>query len=150
MRVCSYRYMAHSTPRRPGARDHTHPAHRALPALLVTLALAASVVLAGCTTDRDDDADRNVELAYEGEEDGSHTDTADCNDDGLLTSTGILEDGNITITVTDGAGDTIYDQTLNGTLTGDSEGLNGEPGEWTVEVERSDGFDGQYIVNLGC
>lgn len=121
--------------------------------ILATLALAA--LLAGCANDAGVDADA-AHLEFEGQDSGSHSDTADCDDDATLTGTGNIEDGTIEVSVTDGSGSSQFRRTYDSGVDVEGERFDGASGEWRLTVMRAgddlvgDQFSGQYAFTLAC
>ena len=122
--------------------------------LLLSAALAA--LLAGCADDTDLDSHGAAEVSYEGNDIGSHDDSADCDDDATLVGTGSIDEGSITVTVTDGKGAEQFSETYDGDLDGETERMDGAEGDWTLSVTRLGSalvggeFDGQYTFTLSC
>lgn len=122
--------------------------------LLLSACLAA--LLAGCADDSSTNSHGSASLSYNGNEVGSHDDSADCDDDGTLVGTGSIDDGSIHVTVTDGKGAEQFSETYDGDLDGDAEHMDGGSGEWTLTVTRTGDalvggdFDGSYTFTLTC
>jgi hypothetical protein len=109
-------------------------------------------LLAGCVGD----SGENARLHYKGDGVGTDEDSAKCDSDGTLSSTGDVESGQVEITVTDGDGKGIYAKTFDGGMNVDGEALDGAKGEWTLRATRTSdtilggGFNGSYSVLMTC
>ena len=120
---------------------------------LILLALAA--LLAGCADDADLDSEAAT-LDFEGQDSGTHSDTAECDEDATLAGTGTIEDGSIEVTVMDGSGTEQFSKTYDGGVDAEGERMEGSSGSWTLTVVRSgddlvgDEFNGQYSFTLTC
>lgn len=62
-----------------------------------------------------------------------------------LRATGVVETGNATLTIVDGANKTVLQQTLTGNTT---QGLQGTPGNWTFTLQLA-GFAGNLTIEVG-
>ena len=95
-------------------------------------------------------------LSYEGQQSGAHQETAECDEDGRITGSGNVEDGTLSVTVTDGSGEKLWSKEFDGAVNFDSAPLSGASGDWTIKAERSgndlagDEFNGEYTFNLSC
>ncbi|HET6399607.1 MAG TPA: hypothetical protein VFH47_08660, partial [Candidatus Thermoplasmatota archaeon] len=124
----------------------------AIKALLLG-SLFAAALLAGCADSGDDNDQRlnTANLAYEGERSGTHRSTINCDRDGQLNGGGTIDEGGVTVKVMDGAGNTVYAKSFNDAVEVETEGVSGQPGEWTVEATREgQRFDGAYDFALAC
>lgn len=127
---------------------HRNPTHRhALAALVVTSAL----LLAGCAG-----LTAEASIDYDGDQNGSHSDRADCDADGSITGSGDVTDGSVQVTVTDSEGNAVFTRTFSGPFELDKTSLDGHSGTWTLEADRSgddlagDEFHGEYEFHLDC
>lgn len=116
---------------------------------LVSALVVGAAALSGCFGD-DGRVAANAEVSFSGSEPGTDQDSADCDSDGRLNFVGNLNEGQITVSVRDGANKETFHQTFTGNLEGETEGVNGEAGRWTLQVDRSADFDGSYTVSLTC
>lgn len=118
--------------------------------LLAGLGLLA--LLAGCVGDSGEAA----KLSFEGGDSGTHDDSAKCDDDATLVGTGSIDDGTVTVTVTDGSGDEKFTREFDAGIDLSGERLEGSSGTWTLSATRmaddlvGDGFQGSYTFNLSC
>ena len=118
--------------------------------ILASLALVA--FLAGCVGDSGGAA----KLSYEGGDSGTHDDEAKCDDDATLVGTGTIDDGTVSVTVTDGSGAEKFSRTFDAGIDLSGERLEGDDGTWTLSAMRmpdellGDGFQGSYTFNLSC
>jgi hypothetical protein len=116
------------------------------------LAAGLVLLLAGCTAGTGD----LTELSYEGRDSGSHQERADCDDSATLAGTGNVEDGTLTVRVTDGSGEEAFSRSFDGGIDLEGERLQGASGTWTMTATRSgddlvgDEFNGQYTFGLTC
>ena len=118
--------------------------------LLALVAGLMAMLLAGCTAGSGADAS----VAFDGEGNGIDSDTADCNDDGTISGTGSITDGEVTVRVMNGANE-IFQETYSGDIALDARALDGESGDWMIEATRSgdellDSFNGEYTFRLDC
>lgn len=122
----------------------------------IILAMLTFVTLAGCMGDGGGAKVAAVNLEYDGSGSGDHEEKLNCDADGQVTGSGNVEDGRLTVTVRDGEGETIFDQTYDGEINFDSESVSGNEGEWTLRAERmaddvlGDDFQGNYSFTLAC
>lgn len=120
-------------------------------ALLIAAALA--LLFAGCM---DNKLAGGTTLSYDGNQSGTHKETEDCDEDGRVTGSGNVEDGQLHVRVMDGSGDELWSKTFDGAVDFDSTSLNGASGAWTISADRSgndlagDEFNGEYTFNLSC
>lgn len=135
---------------------HAPLAARVVPMRTVLILLGAAALLAGCADDADVDAG-GASLEFNGEDSGTHSDTAEgCDDGGTLTGSGNIDDGSIQVTVTDGSGDEVFSRTYDDGVEAEGERLQGASGDWRLTVARSgddlvgDPFRGQYAFTLAC
>lgn len=116
------------------------------------LAGLALLLLAGCVGDSGGAA----KLSFEGSDSGSHDDTVKCDDDATLVGTGTIDDGSVTVRVTDGSGAEKFSRTFDEDVDVTGEGLDGASGTWTLSATRAgddllgDPFNGSYTFNLSC
>lgn len=135
---------------------HAGQAAKVVPMRMVLILLGAAALLAGCADDADVDAG-GASLEFNGEDSGTHSDTAEgCDDEGTLAGSGNIDDGSILVTVTDGSGDEVFSKTYDGGIDGEGERLQGASGDWKLTVARSgddlvgDPFRGRYTFTLTC
>lgn len=118
--------------------------------LLAGLGLVA--LLAGCVGDSGEAA----KLSFDGSDSGTHDDSAECDDDATLVGTGTVDDGTLTITVSDGSGTETFSREFDAGIDLSGERLDGSSGTWTLTATRmpddlvGDGFQGTYTFNLSC
>lgn len=126
---------------------------------IIFLVATLLTALSGCTVSNGPDGQAGSSegaLAYNGASEGSHSSQPfDCDGTGKVSLTYNLGSGSIDVTVTDGAGTTVWSKTFSNTgQGGDSESITGTEGAWVVKVTRSSGtfggFSGQYAVNVDC
>lgn len=116
------------------------------------LAGMALLGLAGCIGD----SGGSAKVAFDGSGSGSHSDRTDCDDDGTLLGNGQVDQGQVTIRVTDGDGRELFARTLDGGFNVESERLSGASGKWTLTATRmADGllqeeFSGDYVFRMTC
>ena len=84
---------------------------------------------AGCMGNGSDLGVEGASVKYEGQESGEHEDKAKCDEDGRVTGSGKVEDGTLTVTLTDGSGDEIWTKEYKGDIDFGSESVNGASGE---------------------
>jgi hypothetical protein len=120
--------------------------------LLVLLAsLATAAMVSGCTA-----AGAAASVVFDGKGNGVNDDSAKCRDKGTLTGSGHVDDGQVTVRVTDGDGHELLSKTYqSGDIPVDAKGLAGNTGTWTVEATRSGSdlfsdFNGHYTFRLDC
>ena len=125
-------------------RPHAFPV---LPAILVL-----PFLLAGCVGD----SGGKAHLGFDGTGNGQESDTTECDDDGTVVGTGQVDEGRLTIRVTDDGNRELYEQEFDGGLNVDSERVRGDGGTWRLEVVRAPDailgaeFAGEYDVTLSC
>lgn len=116
------------------------------PTLLV---LSLALLLAGCTDGGDQDDDADLSSASVSEEDTQ--DTADCADgDATIAGAGSVDEGTMTVTVMDGAGNEVWSETYDDAFELEGETVDGGSGTWTIEAEPGDAFDGTFGLTLTC
>ena len=121
--------------------------------MLAALAGAAMLALAGCAGNA---LTAEAKLNYDGNENGSHSDKADCDADGSLAASGQVRDGSVRVTVTDGEGNQVYSESFDGAIDVSGARLDGDSGTWTLRAVRSgddlvgDQFSGDYDFYLDC
>jgi hypothetical protein len=115
-------------------------------------ALLPILLLAGCIGD----SGGTAEVSFDGTGNGSHEDSAKCNDDGTLVSNGQVDEGQVDVRVTDGDGRTVFSQEFDGGANLDAKSIEGASGTWTVHATRSadmilgSPFSGDYTFRLTC
>ena len=98
----------------------------------------------------------DLEIPFDGSGTGEDEKSGDCDSDAQLSATGDIDDGQLHVTVTDGSGDTVFDETYGPDDEFTSKGVNGNEGRWTLRVERmrddvlGDDFKGNYVISLNC
>lgn len=111
--------------------------------LLLACLAVATLVLSGCMGNA-------VTVSGQGYTSGSKTKTLDCGTSGTLAS-GNQGTGKLTVTVTDGDGQTIYSNGDFGAgQSGQAQKLSGTPGTWTLRVSAGFGYAGQWGITLTC
>jgi len=124
--------------------------------LLILPLLVLSVVAAGCTNAGRQRGVKSMTLDFSGEGSGEHEKTESCDTDGQLSGDGNIDDGTLHVTLEDGDGNVVFDQTYNGDIKFTSTSVTGHDGTWTLRGERSrddvlgDDFKGHYTFNLVC
>ena len=109
------------------------------------------VALSGCTGDGG-----SSNLSYDGKANGSHSDTAGCDDQGTIQGSGNIPDGAVLITLKDSAGKQLFQQTFKDSFTLDKRTVSGASGTWSIEARRSgddlvgDSFSGKYDFTVDC
>lgn len=141
---------------------------------LVAIVVAAALALAGCTnraeSGTDDQTDPNLgddttrtsgtdttsqappaSLSFEGTGDETDSATIDCpTGNAILRASGDAT-GTMNLMVSDASGNVIWGEIVSdGDLSYGPAPIDGQAGEWTLEVERSNGFDGHYAATLRC
>ncbi|HET6398972.1 MAG TPA: hypothetical protein VFH47_05405 [Candidatus Thermoplasmatota archaeon] len=114
-------------------------------------AISASllVALAGC-------AGAAANLSYNGSANGTHSETADCDDAGTIKGSGHVRDGSVLITLKDAAGKQLFQQSFKGEFKLDAKAVSGSSGTWTLSAQRNgddllgDAFSGKYGFNVDC
>ena len=117
--------------------------------LLVLVAGLVAMLMAGCTSKGAD-----ASVSFDGEGNGVDSDTADCEDNGTISGTGSVQDGEVTVRVMNGA-EEVYEETFTGEIGIDAEAIDGDSGEWMIEATRSgdellSDFNGEYTFRLDC
>lgn len=117
--------------------------------------LTAAMTLAGCAGGGGT-LGSDASLTFDGTGGGSHDDSADCGDEGTITGDGNIQDGTVSVVVTDGGGDQVFEQEYEGEFTIEPETVNGASGTWQIEATRGgeglagDEFQGEYTFRLDC
>lgn len=129
--------------------------------------LCASIMISGCvdfngTMGQSGSYDtgygngKQVGMAGNGQMTGSDSKSLDCGDQAQI-STAINGQGQIEVTVTDGAGKEVYSKSFNGQgQSGETVERSGTAGEWTIKVQFGtaglgfNGYQGQYAIYLRC
>lgn len=121
----------------------------------IALLLTAVMALAGCAGGGGT-LGSDASLTFDGSGSGSHSEEADCNDEGTLTGDGNVSDGRLEVTVSDGGGDEVFSQSFEGEFTLEPKQMNGASGSWEITADRSgddlagDEFQGKYTFRLDC
>ena len=118
-----------------------------------TYFISAGIVLAlaGCTGSGGD-----ANLSYDGAADGTHSETAACDDQGTIKGSGNVLDGTVLITLRDSAGKQLFQQAFQDSFTLDSQTVSGASGTWKIDAQRSgddlvgDSFSGKYDFRVNC
>ena len=111
-----------------------------------------AVILAGCVGD----SGNKASVSFDGEGNGSHDDSTDCDSDGTVFANGEVDEGQVHLQVTDGDGTELYNEEFDGGINVDSEGLDGASGDWTISAVRTSDavlgspFNGDYTFRLAC
>jgi hypothetical protein len=122
---------------------------------LMALPLAL-VALAGCAGNTRELEVHTTSLSYDGNETGDHEKTGDCDQDGLFSGSGNIEDGRVHVELVDGKDNTVYDRTFDSDFSFASDAVAGQDGRWTVKADRQgndlvgDQFKGSYSFTLTC
>ncbi|HET6399040.1 MAG TPA: hypothetical protein VFH47_05750 [Candidatus Thermoplasmatota archaeon] len=104
----------------------------------------AGALLAGCV------APSTATLSGQGYQSGTQSRSIECGSRAYVT-VGTQGTGPFAVTVTDGAGRVVYEESSTSAgQGGQSQELRGEKGTWTVQVSTGVGYAGQYAVTLGC
>lgn len=123
--------------------------------IVLLMILLASLLISGCVDDSEstDPADSASEatLEYEGSQSGVENESAQCSDgDATLNGGGTIDDGTVTVTVSDGAGSEVFRRVYDDRWEFEGETLEGSGGDWTLSATRSTGFDGGYSFVMLC
>ena len=115
------------------------------------LCAAAVLALSGCAG-----VGSESTLKYDGNANGTHSETPGCDDQGKIKGSGHVPDGNVLVTLKDSNGKQLFQQTFNGDFTLDEETVSGASGTWNLQAQRSgddlagDAFSGDYAFHLNC
>jgi len=110
--------------------------------VLVAAAVAA-LVLSGCMGNA-------VTVSGQGYTSGTKTKSIDCGSTGHVAA-GNQGTGKLSVTVTDGKGDTIFREGDFGAgQSGKAQELHGAAGTWTLKVSAGFGYVGQWGITLSC
>lgn len=119
---------------------------------ILTIALVGTaLVLAGCT-----DVGAQADLNYNGQENGSHSQSVQCSDAGTIKGSGSITDGEVLITLQDADGKQLLQRTFSGDFTLDETRVSGSSGSWSFQAQRTsdstlgDEFSGSYAFSLSC
>lgn len=119
---------------------------------ILTIALVGSAfALAGCTA-----SGAQADLQYNGEEDGAHSESVECDDSGSIKGSGSIPDGEVLIILKDSAGKQLLQQTFKGDFTLDETKVSGAAGSWSFQAQRTsddligDTFSGNYAFHVSC
>jgi hypothetical protein len=117
------------------------------------LASALALLLSGCVGD----SGGSASVSFDGQGNGSHSDSTDCDSDGTLVASGQVDSGQVNVRVTDGDGQTVFDRQFDGGANLEAEALDGASGEWQITAIRSadtvlvgQAFSGDYSFRLSC
>ena len=121
--------------------------------ITTTIIITAGILvgLSGCTG-----SGAASSLTYEGKANGSHSDTAACDDQGTIKGSGAIPDGSVLVTLKDADGKQLFQQSFKGTFTLATKTVSGASGTWTIDAQRSgddllgDAFSGKYTFNVAC
>lgn len=129
---------------------------RSYPPSIFALLLVAFVALSGCQGKVGSiGAEASLDWPMGGGN-GSHSETADCDDEGRLTGSGTVHDGVVFVKVTDSDGSAVYERDFDGSIGFSNQILKGDSGSWKIEATRSgndlagDEFHGEYAFHLNC
>ncbi|HUR69426.1 MAG TPA: hypothetical protein VM370_09285 [Candidatus Thermoplasmatota archaeon] len=120
------------------------------------IALVCVTLLAGCIGAKGEVETKSINLAYDGDQSGSHQITGACDSEGTLTGSGKITDGSVRVQVFDGSGNSRFDKTYTTDFTLASQEISGASGTWKITGERSgddlvgDQFQGSYTVTQRC
>lgn len=112
-------------------------------ALGLALLTTAALLLSGCM------GANSVTVAGQGYTTGTQTKTLSCGTSGQI-QLGVQGGGQLTVTVTDGAGAQVFSQSVGSGQDGSSQSLSGKAGTWTLTVSTGFGYGGQYGIVLTC
>lgn len=119
--------------------------------------MIAFVALAGCTESDFQEDVAEASLQFNGSGDGSQSDTGSCGSEATIHGSADVNDGVLSFTVTDGAGNERFSQEFTGTESVSKRTLPGDSGTWTLSVDREgddtlggDEFGGSYEFYLNC
>lgn len=120
--------------------------------------LCAGLVLAlsGCTAKGTEATPPEAMLKYDGNGNGVHSETPQCDDQGKVKGSGGVPDGDVTITLKDSSGRQLLQQTFKGDFTLDEKTVSGASGTWNFQAQRSsddlagDPFAGHYVFYVDC
>ena len=105
--------------------------------------LLGAVLLSGCMGNA-------VTISGQGYATGTKTRTLDCGTEGQI-ALGIQGAGHMSVSVEDGDGKTIYNNSnLGAGQDGQAQTLHGAAGTWTLRVSTGFGYSGQYGITLSC
>lgn len=107
--------------------------------------------LAGCAG-----AGAESTLRFDGNGNGTHSETPQCDDQGKVKGSGSIPDGDVMVTVKDSAGKQLFQQSFKGDFTLDERTVSGASGTWSFQAQRSgddlagDAFAGDYAFYVNC
>jgi len=122
----------------------------------IPIALALIAALAGCMDDASRSLQAEATLDFDGQGNGTHSETGSCKDEGDIAGDGTLHDGRVTVRVTDVDGTELFERTFNANFDLAKETIRGDSGTWKVEATRGgddlagDQFNGKYTFRLYC
>ncbi|MBI2078544.1 MAG: hypothetical protein HYT80_09300 [Euryarchaeota archaeon] len=123
---------------------------------LVAIAVSLLAALAGCMDDAGRGLQAKATLDFEGQGNGSHSETGSCKDEGDIAGEGTLHDGSVTVRVTDSGGSQLFERSFKESFDLSKEVIRGDSGSWKIEATRSgndlagDQFNGRYEFRLYC
>ncbi len=126
---------------------------------LLTATLLVALGLAGCTNGSDGQAvSYEGAIVYNGTSGGTQQEPADCGSTGTINWSMNLAQGSIKLTIKDGNGAVIFEESASGTSqTAYSREVKGAAGEWVITVQRTattqygtSAWSGQYAGYLDC
>ena len=115
----------------------------------IGLTVLALVGMAGCMDDGDEQASE-ASVSFDDAGDGAHDDSTQCTDGASLYGGGLVDDGQVQVTVTDGEGDQVFSGSYDDAVDLEAENLEGADGTWKVTAQRDGGFSGDYLFTLLC
>jgi len=126
------------------------------PSVALVLTLASAVALAGCLGAEGQIEAKSINLAYDGDQSGTHEARGACDSEGTLTGSGTITDGSVRVRVLDGSGNTRFDQTYMQDFTLAMQDISGASGTWKITGQRAgddlvgDQFQGSYSITQRC
>ena len=117
----------------------------------LVLCVIALVAVSGCAG-----LGSESTLKYDGNANGTHSESPGCDDQGKIKGTGSIPDGTVLITLADSAGKQLMSQTFKGEFNLAEQTVSGASGTWMLKAQRSgddlagDAFSGEYAFHLNC
>lgn len=110
-------------------------------------ALLALALLAGCMGQS---VTAEGQVVFQGTGAGRDESHRTCSTTVSFGVAGNIASGKATFTAFDGGGNRVASFVLEAGSDGHHREVTGQAGTWTIQVERSSGFAGQYAASLGC
>src|SRR5687768_4010766 len=76
-------------------------------------------------------------LKYDGEANGTHTETTKCDDQGSIKGSGQVPDGDVVVKLSDSDGTVLHTQEFSGDFTLAKKTVSGTSGTWTLTATRT-------------